>query len=152
MVSANAGTTFCSYTYVNIKKDALTGYLVRESSALNRMLLKERKLALKHLTCQDTRVASTKPLKVHPTSSEHWSVLTGEHVLGCTVIIIMNSMFYFLAHLRQWQCIFKCQNLTESMPSSKVPRDKAKTDMLIVFNFLSVARKGWKLHRNSFWA
>lgn len=61
------------------QKDALTGYLVRESSASNRMLLKASKLALKHLTCQKTKVAFTKPLKVHPTSSEHWSILTGEY-------------------------------------------------------------------------
>lgn len=141
MVSANAVTTFCSYTYVTIKKDALTGYLVRESSALNRMLLKARKLALKHLTHQNTKVASTKPLKLHPNSSEHWSILTGEHVLGCTIIIIVNGIFYFLAHLWQWQPIFKFQNLTESMPSFKVPRDKAKIDMLTVFKVLSVAQK-----------
>lgn len=110
------------------QKDALTGYLVRESSASNRMLLKARKLAWKHLTCQKTKVAFTKPLKVHPTSSEQWSH-THWRVLGCTIIIIWNSIFYFLACLRQ--CIFKFHNLTENMPFSKVSRDKAKIDMLI---------------------
>jgi len=42
MVSANAVTTFCPYTDVTIKRDALTAYLERGSTALSRMLQKAK--------------------------------------------------------------------------------------------------------------
>lgn len=135
MIPVNAVTISCYYTYVNIKKCTyrLFGKGIRKCFKQDAVESKKTCLETPHLPKEQDSFYQA------PKSTPNF-IRPLKHILGCTIIITVNSKFYFLAHLRQPQCIFKFQNLIESMPSSKVPRDKAKIDMLTVFKFLSVAR------------
>lgn len=117
--------------------------LCEASTALNRTLWKPRTgSATPHLAGHWPLPSLQNFITAY---SLHQWVFTGEQGVRCTVMIPGNTVFWWLfssllimtmhfSNVKIQQTVHRA----ERMPFSEVPRDRAKTDMLIWFKFSSV--------------